>query len=586
MNNMYPFGTGAGDVLMQEDLTYSYRCLELGMPGLGLEFLGKRHETFWICRNGMIEFNRDYTRYWPRKFGLRYWDRFLPTIAPYWSLVEHQLFDSTTVFQFEGTVIDEIMNNGNRRLAHSGKRYSMRIDPKRQSKVYYQLYSRWNYTNAAAAMLNKSSDDVRKYTKNSLYNDFRASFVAVVTWVNVYPERLRNFPYFGLSNTFQTVIITDGVYTFTIFNYPSGGIQWAAPVDSSQSSRVNYWYRNYRLPVAGWNSGTDDKHRYFNIKQSSTLVMAQLSRLPGNTQETGRWFFQLDKSNMVRKAERKCYTWYLQQPTSPVSFLPPCPCWRRQAFFDRRFRYDRTLHREFSVSSRGVCYISRWRFQRMPYNIIDENTNLRRPVDRRLSAQRCCYGTDVLDFGSLLEGPERGGHERQQFSPPIQGFLSDEEAYSACCVESELCRLFYEKRPSDDCRSYRPPRRRWFWGDPHIVTMDNKNYTFNGLGEYIMADVQNGFFQLQARTAKALGDIATVFSAAVAQEQSTSKIEARLKSSGDGLDFFIDGSAFDYSSITNGSIDIGNLSISRDENDGVTATFPSGISVSFSQVKG
>jgi hypothetical protein len=62
--------------------------------------------------------------------------------------------------------------------------------------------------------------------------------------------------------------------------------------------------------------------------------------------------------------------------------------------------------------------------------------------------------------------------------------------------------------------------------------MDNKNYTFNGLGEYIMADVQNGSFQLQARTVRAKGDIATVFAAAVAKEQNTSKVEVRLQSSG------------------------------------------------------
>jgi hypothetical protein len=62
--------------------------------------------------------------------------------------------------------------------------------------------------------------------------------------------------------------------------------------------------------------------------------------------------------------------------------------------------------------------------------------------------------------------------------------------------------------------------------------MDNKNYTFNGLGEYIMADVQNGLFQLQARTARSKGDIATVFDAAVAKEQSTSRFEVRLNNSG------------------------------------------------------
>ena len=31
------------------------------------------------------------------------------------------------------------------------------------------------------------------------------------------------------SNTFQAVLISDGVHTFLKYNYPCGGIQWAIP---------------------------------------------------------------------------------------------------------------------------------------------------------------------------------------------------------------------------------------------------------------------------------------------------------------------------------------------------------------------
>lgn len=62
--------------------------------------------------------------------------------------------------------------------------------------------------------------------------------------------------------------------------------------------------------------------------------------------------------------------------------------------------------------------------------------------------------------------------------------------------------------------------------------MDNKNYTFNGIGEYIMSDIDNGFFQLQARTKKAQGGFATVFSAGAAKENDTGKIEVRLTKNG------------------------------------------------------
>ena len=41
----------------------------------------------------------------------------------------------------------------------------------------------------------------------------------------------------------------------------------------------------------------------------------------------------------------------------------------------------------------------------------------------------------------------------------------------------------------------------WFWGDPHFKTLDGGNYTFNGLGEFVMIDAQNGTFQLKAKQA-------------------------------------------------------------------------------------
>ena len=75
----------------------------------------------------------------------------------------------------------------------------------------------------------------------------------------------------------------------------------------------------------------------------------------------------------------------------------------------------------------------------------------------------------------------------------------------------------------------------WFWGDPHIKTLDGGNYTFNGLGEYVMIDAQNGTFQLQARTAVAQGNstTATIFSAGAAKEENTSTIEVRVKEGGE-----------------------------------------------------
>ncbi|XP_030845464.1 mucin-like protein [Strongylocentrotus purpuratus] len=67
--------------------------------------------------------------------------------------------------------------------------------------------------------------------------------------------------------------------------------------------------------------------------------------------------------------------------------------------------------------------------------------------------------------------------------------------------------MYEERRPPSTCSRYRPPRIAWFWGDPHINTLDGRMYTFNGLGEYTMLEYNNNdTFVLQARTGKAFNN--------------------------------------------------------------------------------
>lgn len=58
----------------------------------------------------------------------------------------------------------------------------------------------------------------------------------------------------------------------------------------------------------------------------------------------------------------------------------------------------------------------------------------------------------------------------------------------------------------------------WLWGDPHILTLDGRSYTFNGLGEYILMKTVNETFVLEGRTRIVMNSTATVFSAIVAAQ--------------------------------------------------------------------
>lgn len=73
----------------------------------------------------------------------------------------------------------------------------------------------------------------------------------------------------------------------------------------------------------------------------------------------------------------------------------------------------------------------------------------------------------------------------------------------------------------------------WFAGDPHIKTLDGKQYTFNGLGEYTLASVRNGYFVVQARTSQAIingtqSAQATVFTAFAAKQNESDTVQATL----------------------------------------------------------
>ncbi|KAH3738504.1 hypothetical protein DPMN_045138 [Dreissena polymorpha] len=80
-----------------------------------------------------------------------------------------------------------------------------------------------------------------------------------------------------------------------------------------------------------------------------------------------------------------------------------------------------------------------------------------------------------------------------------------------------------------------------FWGDPHIRTLDATNYTFNGLGEYVLLsiDAPNVTFALQARTERAIkkdGNLsdATIFTAFAAKDHLNSSVHIELNTDKDG----------------------------------------------------
>lgn len=56
----------------------------------------------------------------------------------------------------------------------------------------------------------------------------------------------------------------------------------------------------------------------------------------------------------------------------------------------------------------------------------------------------------------------------------------------SCSYDEYLTSSYYTVRRRNTCSGYRPPRFLCIYGDPHFITMDDFEYTFNGVGEYVL----------------------------------------------------------------------------------------------------
>ncbi|XP_058949574.2 mucin-like protein isoform X2 [Pocillopora verrucosa] len=555
-SNVYPFGPQQNDseFRLEDSRSFSSRwCLRINTDWKGFPFFSGRHYKLHICRDGKIQLKYEWSWWWPQKFGIYRWFRNMAVIAPFWATTD-------TYFAFK----------------------------KNHSRVYYQVYE--ESKESSSNILDMAAKHVQNYTEG--FSNFQASWVLVVTWENLCPYVYYPYYYYYYgyqeielncrwNNTFQAVIITDGFNTFLMYNYPHNGIQWVVPADHSD---YRYWTGYYGLPTAGWNAGNDGQD-YLNIKGSGTLFgMYNLDKQNGNTGSPGKYFWRIE-NNTEKDSLEKCMAWSMRQRGLNMrdwydklirsDWRMACPCTEWQAWLDwGRFSWD------WWSTWPDWCYESR-RVKFIPFPM---NSDIRGFTVR----QQCCYSTNWDDWGSLKVGPPDGGHVKVDdwFNQveEMEEMYTDRQAYQFCCVDTNMCEHFYFYRPSDHCSLYRPPLRRWFWGDPHIKTLDDRSYTFNGLGEFVMVDANEGQFQLQARTKRAQGNNtkATIFSAGAAKEENTSTIEIRVKPKG-GLEILLDKKIYHgYNNLIDKSIAIGgNLSASAPEKNCLQVSFPSTTSVNF-----
>ncbi|XP_016055646.1 PREDICTED: mucin-4 [Miniopterus natalensis] len=305
--------------------------------------------------------------------------------------------------------------------------------------------------------------------------NYKARWTLKVTWVNAsaYPAQRA----FG-TNTYQAILSTDGSRSFALFLYQSGGMQW----DVSQ--HPGNW------ALMGFSSGDG----YYENSPLTSLPVWKKYRpdqfLDSNSGLRGLQVYKLHREERPNYRLR-CLQWLKEQPQWPswgwnhIS----CPCTWQQGLWDLRFQ---PIHIGWwGLGSRQLCSFSSWRV-----------------------GVCCSYGP----WGELLQG--------WSAQSPWQ-FEQELELQDWCCRWSDhpsFCVLYQQRRPHIDCSGYQPPRPAWMFGDPHITTLDDANYTFNGLGDFLLvrAEGGNSSFLLQGRTAQTGSAQATNFIAFAAQYNSSS----------------------------------------------------------------
>ncbi|XP_059559811.1 sushi, nidogen and EGF-like domain-containing protein 1 isoform X2 [Myotis daubentonii] len=231
--DFYPFGAEHGDAVTpkQDDGGSGLRPLSVPFP-----FFGAEHSGLYVNNNGIISFLKEVSQFTPVAFPIAK-DRCV--VAAFWA----------------------------------------DVDNRRAGDVYYREA-------ADPAMLRRATEDVRRYFPE--LPDFSATWVFIATWYRV--------TFFGGSssspvNTFQTVLITDGKFSFTIFNYES--ITWTTGTHASSGGDATGL--GGIAAQAGFNAG--DGRRYFSIPGSRTADMAEVETST-NVGVPGRWAFRIDDAQV------------------------------------------------------------------------------------------------------------------------------------------------------------------------------------------------------------------------------------------------------------------------------------------------
>ncbi|KAM6155565.1 sushi domain-containing protein 2 [Rhynchocyon petersi] len=244
------------------------------------------------------------------------------------------------------------------------------------------------------------------------------------------------------------------------------------------------------------------------------------------------------RADPVAWAHTQCLAWEELEDQLPdfLGELPDCPCTLEQARADSgRFFTDYGC----DIEQGSVCTYH-------PGAVHCVRSVQASPS--YASGQQCCYtaeGTQLLTADSTSGSTPDRGHDWGAppfLAPPrvpgLSHWLYDVISFYHCCLWAPECHRYMSRRRSSGCRNYQPPHLASAFGDPHFLTFDGANFTFNGRGEYVLLEADVTQLSVQARAqpgslpngTRARG---TGLTAVAVREGNSDTLEVRL-ASGDG----------------------------------------------------
>ena len=236
---LYAFGAAAGDTALAAcDDCFSPVVSWAGAGPAGssltMPFYGGTYNNLYVNNNGLVSFNGGVAAYTGQAFPVTYLGQ-TPMIAAYWADVDTRAVGG--------------------------------------GKVWYR-------TTQDAVFLQTVGADIRSNFLGS--SNFTPTFAEVVTWDRV--------GYYSLHadklNTFQAVVVSDGMHSYAMFKYPTGGINWAY---GDVSGRV---YAQVGFDAA-------DGVNFYNAVGSRTAQMLNLPNLSNTASPSaspGTLVFRIDQA--------------------------------------------------------------------------------------------------------------------------------------------------------------------------------------------------------------------------------------------------------------------------------------------------